>query len=365
MLRLLRTAAASLALAAPACLLAQVPAVTTAPVVAQKEKLAHGGLYQIVYNPVDDRLYVASLGPAPLDKARVLIVDPSTLKQVGEIDVSQALVFGLGIDTRAQLLYGTATREGVVSVIDIKSHRVTNIKPEGSSKAHLREVVADEATGKAYAGVIVPGQRGAGADAPFPMQEIWVIDGAGRKVERVIPVELKGLMGLALDAAGGRLFATGLMSNEVVSIDIESGAVKARWPSGGESPINVAYDAAGNRLFVAHQKSGELTVLDAATGALRAKLATGAGALSVAYNPEKQHIYVANRGAGTVSVVDGRSYALLANLATGTHPQTIAIDRMSGTVFVTNKSPARARGAPANEPRVDDPNGDTVVSIRP
>jgi len=332
------------------------------PRVETSAKVAHGGLYEIAYNPADKRLYVATTGPRGANASKVIVLDSTTLKPVGEIDVSKFGLFGLGIDTRAQILYGTATREGEIATIDLKTGAATSFKLEGSTGAHLREVVADEASGKAYASVLVGGERGEGPAKP---QQIWVIDGKAKKVERAIEVDTKMLTGIAVDSRGGRLFATGLGANEVLAIDIKSGKVTSRWPSGGEGPINVAYDDAGKRLFVVNQKSGDLTVLDAKTGAQKAKVPTGEGALSVAFNPGNQQVYVANRTAGTVSVIDARSYTSLGNLTTGTFPQTLAIDRASNAVFVSNKAKSLPRGAPAGTPPVDDPNGDTVTRIIP
>lgn len=330
------------------------------PTVEKSVKVAPGGLYEIVYNPADKRIYVAATGPRGSDAPRVVALDAATLALVKQIDVAPNGAFGLGIDTRAQVLYGTATRTGMIVTVDLKSGKTAAFKAEGTDNAHLREVVIDEATGKAYASVMV-GSRAEG-EAPKP-QQIWVINGKAGKVERVIEVETQGLTGLTLGDKG-RLFATAMTTNEVLVVDAASGKLTARWPSGGEQPINVAFDAAGNRVFVANQKSGELTVLDATTGEQKAKVATGAGALSVAYNPVKQQVYVANRQAGTLSVVDGKTYQKVADLPTGTFPQTIAVDAPGNRVFVTNKARGLPRNAPAGTPPVEDANGDTVTLIR-
>lgn len=334
-------------------------AATATATVEKSVKVAPGGLYEIVFNPVDKHVYVAAVGQRGGAGPQVVALDAATLAPARAIDVAPDGVFGLGIDTRAQLLYGTATRTGAVVVIDLKSGKTSALKPEGSERAHLREVVVDEATGKAYATVLMGGERG---DGPPQPQQIWVIDGKAGKVERVIEVDTKMLTGVAL--GDGKLFATGMGSNEVVVLDAATGGVVARWPSGGEAPINIAYDRAGKRLFVANQKSGDLTVLDATTGAQQAKVPTGEGALSVAYNPVKNQAYVANRQAGTVSVIDARTYQSIANLPTGTYPQTLAVDAAGNRVFVSNKARGLPRNAPAGTPPVEDANGDTVTVIR-
>ena len=138
----------------------------TAPKVETSAKVAHGGLYEIAYNPADKRLYVAATGPRGANAPKVVILDATSLKQVGEIDVSEVGLFGLGIDTRAQILYGTATSKGAIAAIDLKTGAVSSFTLDGSTGAHLREVVADEASGKAYASLLVSGERDGPANAP-------------------------------------------------------------------------------------------------------------------------------------------------------------------------------------------------------
>src|SRR5690606_22343658 len=98
-------AASSMTLVSPA------PAQTVAaaaPRVERTAKMAFGGLYEIVHNPRDGRLYVAAVGPRGSTEARVLALDPETLAIEGEIVVNDGPLYGLGLDARAQLLYGTA-----------------------------------------------------------------------------------------------------------------------------------------------------------------------------------------------------------------------------------------------------------------
>ncbi|MET4682102.1 YncE family protein [Brevundimonas faecalis] len=324
-------------------------------------KVAPGGLYEIVFNPADNDVYVAAIGPRGENRAQVVRLDGRTLETETPVDVSANPLFGLGLNSRTQVLYGTDTRAGAVTAIDLKTGRVLATFRHGDEEgAHVREVIVDEQRNKAYV-TIVGGDAG---DASRP-NLIWVIDGATNRVERTIAAPVGGLTGAALDVAANRLFVTGMGSNEVAAIDLANGQVVGKWAAGGESPTNVAVDAEGRRLFVANQKSGDLTVLNADTGALLQTVKTGEGALSVAYNPGVKQIYVANRQAGTVTVVDADTYAVKANLQTGTFPQTIAVDRATGAVYVTNKARGLPRGAPAGTPVPVDPTGDVVTLIRP
>jgi len=324
-------------------------------------KVAPGGLYEIVFNPADNDLYVAAVGPRSANQAQIVRLQGQSLAPESSVDVSANPLYGLNLNTRTQVLYGTDTRAGAVTAINARTGEVISTIRNGDEEgAHVRQVVVDEANNKVYVSVV-----GGEADDAAKPNLVWVIDGATNKVERAIPVAIGALTGAALDPATNRLYVTGMSSNEVAAIDLATGETVGKWPSHGDSAINVAVDSEGRRLFVANQKSGELTVLNADTGALIHKAATGAGALSVAYNGAVKQIYVANRQAGTVTVLDSDTYEVKANLETGTFPQTIAIDRATNAVYVSNKARGLPRNAPAGTPVPVDPTGDVVTLIRP
>ena len=330
------------------------------PSIVKSVKVAPGGLYEIVFNPADSNILIAAVGPRGETRGAIARLS-ADLTPGQAIDVSANPLYGLGFNSRTQMLYGTATRSGSVGVVDVRTGRlVATIKDGDDDSAHVREVVVDEARNKAYVTVV----GGEANDASRPNQ-IWVVDGATHTIERKIAAPVGGLTGAALDARNNRLFVTGMSSNDVGVIDLNTGQSAGAWPTGSEKPTNVAFDARGNRLFVASQGTGDLTVMNAADGAVIKKVPTGEGALSVAYNPGVDQVYVANRQAGTVTVVNGADYAVVANLQTGTFPQTIAIDPATNAVYVTNKARGLPRNAPAGTPVPVDPAGDTVTLIRP
>jgi YVTN family beta-propeller protein len=350
---------AAMTVAAGALLIASVA--SAEPTLERSVKVEPGGLYELVFNPADNDVYIAAVGPRGQTVAQIARLDGATLAAEAGVNVSADPLYGLGLNSRTQMLYGTATRTGSVGVVNLATGEVVaSIKDGDNDSAHVREAIVDEQRNKVYV-TVVGGETG---DASRP-NEVWVIDGATNTLERKITVPVGGLTGAALDVAANRLYITGMSSGDVAAIDLSNDQVVGRWSAGGERPTNVAVDTAGQRLFVANQGSGDLTVLNAASGELLGKVTTGEGALSVAFNGAVNQIYVANRQAGTVTVVDATSYAVLANLQTGTFPQTIAIDRATNTVYVTNKARGLPRNAPAGTPVPVDPAGDTVSVIRP
>lgn len=316
-----------------------------APAIEKTVKIAPS-LYEVVVSRTTGLVHVASAGQRDQNNAAILGLDPQSLAVRATFKPDEP-AFGLGVNDRRGLLFTTNTRSGSVSVIDLKAGRAVAKLAKGE-KAHVRQVVVDEANDRAF--VSVPGFQGAGS-------AIWVIQ--GQEIARVIEGLDGGFSALAVDAANNRLFTASLASNEVAEIGLADGKVVRRFPSGGEGAINIAFDAKGNRLFVTNQKSGTLAVLDAQAGTVSKSIPTGEGALGVTLAPDGT-VYVANRGAGTVSIVDGRSLEVRASLATGTHPNTVAVDAASGLAYVTNKARSAGRG----QPPVDDPNGDTVSIIR-
>lgn len=338
---------------AASCWLSTAPAFA-APEVVRTVKVAPG-VYEIVHNPADNALYIASTGPRGANAASIVVLDAASLARKGALDVSAAPLYGLGLNEATQVLYGTATASGSVSAIDLKTGKVVATITHGEHP-HVREAIVDPTTNTAYVSVV--GTR----DAP---SALWVIDGATHALSDVIQVPMEMLTGIAVDPTRKVVYGTMMGAGKVVAVDLGSKQIAGTWDSGGEAPTNIVFDAAGSRLFVANQKSGTLTVLDAKSGQLLKSVETGAGALGVAFNPANQQIYVANRQAGTVSVVDAKTYAVRANLQTGTFPQTIAIDRKSNLVYVTNKARGLPRNAPPDAVAPDDPNGDTVAIIQP
>jgi len=339
-------------LVATATLLSAQTATAARPSVGKTVKVGPG-VYEIAASPSTGRIYVAVAGQRDQPGASVVVLDGDTLDVVQTIDATSAAPFGLGINDETQTLYSSNTRDGSVSAIDLSTGRiVATMRTDEDPDAHLREVIADEATNTVY--VSSYGEAG----------RIWVIDGRTNTVSRVLQNVGDGTAGLVLDRAANRLWTTNMAAGEVAAIDLTSHEVVERFPAGGERPSNLALDAETGRLFVANQ-GGSVTVLDSTSGELLATVETGEGALDVEFHPEANLVYAANRVASTVTVFDGTSYEIISQLETGGSPNTLAIDAASGLVYVTKKARPRARGAGAPAPPPDDPHADTVTIIRP
>ncbi|TCK23849.1 YVTN family beta-propeller protein [Ancylobacter aquaticus] len=338
------------------------------------------GLYELVFSAPMNRVYVAAAGGRGATETFIYALDPATLETKETIALGDDPVFGLGVNNTTKTLYGTQTRDGSLAVIDLATGKVVAKIAKGE-KAHVREVVVDEAANRAY--VTVTGRR----DTP---SSVWIVDGAKKEIVDTIDNLPGSVTGISLDAKGKRLFLSAMESNEVHVVDLASKKVTS-FPSGGEGAINLAYDASGDQVFVANQGSGEVTVLDAKDGKIIKEIPTGAGALSLAIDPQRSLLYVTNRQAGFTSLVDTKTLEPVANVVTGSMPQTVAVDVATGNAYVSNKlksagrpprpatPPAGAAAAPGAQPTggpaaeaprarpvpMVDPYGDTVTLIKP
>lgn len=310
----------------------------------------HAGLYEISSSTADGSIWVAAVGSGNAEGARLVALDPITLEERRFIDMDDAPGFGVAINNRTQTLYTSNTRVGNMSAVDLQTGEITLIERDGvEGVPHLYRVVVDEANNRVYA---------TAADTPG---NIWVVNGATNTLERVIENVGARPTGLALDAAGNRLYASNIDDNEIAVIDLTTYEVINKIPTQGERSTQLAFDPATKRLFVGNQGTNDISVIDVQTASVVRKVPTGGQPVGVAFHPQTNQIYVAARADGVLTVIDGTTYEQVASIEIGTFPNTIHIDSTSGKVYVTNK----ARRAPADQPNAVDPNGDMVTVLRP
>ena len=94
------------------------------------------GVYEIVTS--DDAVYVASAGGrGGTPPASIVVLDPATLDVKKSIAVTEA-AYGLGINRKTQKIYTSNTRDGSVSVIDLKTGSVVASIKHGGRSAGAR-----------------------------------------------------------------------------------------------------------------------------------------------------------------------------------------------------------------------------------
>ncbi len=220
------------ALGAPAALAASA---------VQRNAVAKGP-YELAYSAKQDAVYVASSGGFGDDAgpAQVLQLDPKTLAVKATIPL-QRKAFGVVLDDANDRLYVGNTVDTSVTVVDTAQGKELGVvqlmekkvgKDGKAGYTHdLRELVVDGASNRLY----VTGHSGEGS-------VLFVVDTQSLKLLDTIPgLGNAKAPGLALDAAGKRVYTSNLLG-EVVVVDTAAGKVAQRYRISAEQPMNIALD---------------------------------------------------------------------------------------------------------------------------
>lgn len=299
------------------------------------------GLYQVAYSPKSDALFVTSaVGRPPVKQSALVKVNPETLETLASVTPEPAparkdgsdgglfAVYGIAVDDANGHVWVTNTRQDTIAVY--KQDDLSLVKQfEPGAAPHPRDVVIDEANGRAY------------VSTSFT-PEIMVFDTA--TLEPLEPITIPsgirgedfGTMALDLDAKAGKLVTASLNTPEAAIVDLKTGEVKVFEAKGAQGASGAAYDAQDGLIFVASQKTDNLLIIKADTGEVLHDVEIGAGPLNVAFEPVSRRAFVANRGSGTITVVDTEG-RIVANLDAGSFPNQLRADG-KGNVYAVNKS---------------------------
>lgn len=299
------------------------------------------GLYQVKLNAAGDAAFVTSaVGRPPVKESRLVRIDPQTLKIQAEVtpqaaaprpdgsDGGLTAVYGVDVDDANGTVWVTNTRQNTAAVY--RQSDLSLVKQyDPGTVPHARDVVVDEANGRAYASA-----TGTPEIKVFDTETLEPLDPI------VIPSQIRGeafsTMALDLDEAGGKLVTVSLSTPEAALIDLKSGAVRVMALPGAKAASGVAYDPQDGLIFIASQATDNLLIVKAETGEVLHDVAVGAGPLNVAFEPMGRLAYVANRGAGTITVVNTAG-EIVANLDAGSLPNQLRADG-KGNVWAVNKS---------------------------
>ncbi|MGO4852271.1 YncE family protein [Phaeovulum sp. W22_SRMD_FR3] len=342
--------ALALSLAVPAAAqeaTAQVDLAQIAPAALRQDLLK--GVYGAVEIPGRNQLWVASSPsfeqgtPGFVD-----ILDATDLRPLRRIELPRR-AFALALDAARGRAYVGNTLDGSLTVLDAASGLVLDTiqlgKPDGEGFEHTRMVRVDPGSGQVF------------VTSPSDTGTLWIVDPDRQgAVQRIDDAGLWSA-GLALDAARGRVYATGGGISEVLVVDAATGAGIGSFSTGdtkeagGEASahffVNAALDTEGKRLFAADANQGALYVFDTETGAVIATAPTGLGTLDVIYSDKRDQIFVTYRGvsreapsgSGGIVVLDASDYARIADIPLPAHPNSLVLAESGDALFVTVKAP--------------------------
>ncbi|WP_017998790.1 YncE family protein [Paracoccus sp. N5] len=299
------------------------------------------GLYQVRLNGAGDAVFVTSaVGRPPVKESKLVKIDPETLKILAETSPGAAparpdgsdgglfAVYGVDVDDANGNVWATNTRQDTVAVY--KQSDLSLVKQfEPGAVPHARDVVVDEANGRAYVAA-----TGAPEIKVFDIKTLEPLDPI--VIESKVRGEEFSTMALDIDEAGGKLVTVSIATPEAALVDLKSGEVRVIPLPGVKAASGVAYDPQDGLIFVASQATDNLLIVKAETGEVLHDVAVGAGPLNVAFEPKGRLAYVANRGAGTITVVNPQG-EIVANLDAGSMPNQLRADQ-NGNVWAVNKS---------------------------
>jgi len=149
--------------------------------------------------------------------------------------------------------------------------------------------------------------------------------------------------GVELTPDGKQLYITGNLSDNVIVLDLASGAMDPIWldpanPAVGTTfqPYQTAMTRDNKYAYVSCQLTNEVRVIDRDSMKVVKSIPVGTFPLILAVTPDDRFVYVANRNSGSVSVIR-TSDNTVATTITGVGPQPhgVAIDAMGRYAYVT------------------------------
>ena len=161
-----------------------------------------------------------------------------------------------------------------------------------------------------------------------------VIDGPTNRVVATIP--LGGEAGNTIyDPGSGRILVAVQTLNEVVEIDPRTNRVTARHKlKGASNPHGMAVDAAGRRLFVANEGNATLLTVDLRTMVVVDTHRIGEDPDVLAFDPGWRRLYVASES-GKVSVFTEHAGRLVPDGGvTMPHAHTVSVDPRTHLVYL-------------------------------
>jgi YVTN family beta-propeller protein len=264
----------------------------------------------VTYDPVDKRAYVAH-------GDHVTVVDVTKGKAIGDVGPFPGGTHGVAISHATGQGFTDDGKAGIVGVFDLATLKVKKTIPAATDADGM---VLDPASGHV---LVIDGDSGS----------VTVVDPKTDTAVATINVG-SGLEAGNVDGRG-HLFVDGVDQHDIVAIDTATNRVMAHWPMEAcERPHGIAIDSAGGRIFATCSNKVMIAV-DAHSGATFATFPIGAFNDGAAFDANRRRALSAN-GDGTLTVVQvgPGGPSVLGDVKTQPSARTIAIDPDTGTVFL-------------------------------
>jgi len=294
------------------------------------------GIYEVVSNPHDGAVYVASALSIPNVTGGVVYrLDPTTLQPIGAIHTDMRNL-GLTLSPDGKRLFATNSLEHALTAIDLESNTVVarlRFEDEKDSQGHRygpRQVIYDRDRDLLYVGAV--------GDPAV----IWVVDARTLELRHTIKNAGKWLTGLMLHPGNGDLYAAN-GSGEILRIDPERRRITHRFKPAGDTPallLNMALDVEKNLLYVTdHSQLKTTLIVDPETGRKVGEIADAGDSMGILFNGARRELYVTHRDQGTVTIVDADTHETKRTVRAGPNPNSLALSAGGTALYVTVKTP--------------------------
>ena len=325
----------SLAALAIMALFAVTSSVSATELVDQQSPVSAGkNVYQTVYGPKSDSVYVAAAGG---EQGEIHVFQGHSLTAKPVITM-QDKPLGLAIDEQDNVLFTGNTFNGSVTKIDLNSGKVlanlvvSQPAPKGTPRDQMPPMVHGvlfQAKGDV---IYVTGAAKNGV--------VWKVDAKSFKVVDTIKGVGAVPTGMALDESTDLLYVTAHSSNQLTVIDTNTDKV-VKTISVGQNPLSVAINSQSHQAYVANSKDNTVSVIDLSNDKTVQVISVGQFPVDVNVDAAMNRLFVANRSSGTVQVFNTKNFTLEETLHPGLHPNTLAIDTVHHQAYVTSKGLSR------------------------
>lgn len=296
----------------------------------------NGSLYQAALGENNKYVYLtSSVGRPPVTQTNIFKVDATTLERVQDylppiVNVTtgaRLAAYGVGTDNVRSTVWITNTRQNTASVYSQSDLSLLH-EYDINAVSHSRDVVVDEASGKAYI---------SSATDTY----VDVFDAV--TYEELGPIYLneteafEGVMSMDLDPATGKLYTVSLDEPLGVVIDTRNGnALNYFHVPEGNSTSGIAFDPSRGHVYVVGQDAESVAVIDTADGSIIGSIPVPIGGLNAAYDAKNDLVYVANRPEAAVYVIDATINEVIAVLSTGANTNDVVVSS-DGIAYAVDK----------------------------
>ena len=142
--------------------------------------------------------------------------------------------------------------------------------------------------------------------------------------------------GMALNPSNHDLFITQIGDADVVQYNGKSG--QSSVIKTGQYPCAVAINSKTNKAYVVNYLDNSVTVVDAGNSLAVTTVKVGERPQAVAIDETTDRVYVANSASSSVTVIDAGRNRVLGTLKAGIHPFAIVVDSHTKMAYVANST---------------------------